>query len=402
MKKNKGLIKRYFYHISLLFILSIPLFILKVIKDFNPVEKIFADIQFSDLYFQDKHSENKKSNNIYIVDIGTDKSIDTTRKKLTNFLKEVNHNEFRPKVIGIDLFLNSYNNYEIDSLLSIELRDSNVILSSQIEIFKDETEHKTFPNFPRKLFLNNNACGFTNLGDKIEDHEKTVRFFIPEIEINKKTYRHFSIEVAKKFNYSKFNYFESSISTDIPCVINYNSNFKENRIDLNEINNFEFLKNKIVLIGLYNLDKNNQPTHIEDLHFTPTNYRMIGKSFPDMYGIEIHANIIQSIIDENVVKSNKTMNFIIEIILGLFIYYIFLRFYFINKKVFIILRFFLQIFTVVVLVFLSSYQPTIPVFNVQVDYTLLALICFFSAEIMIFNENIINKQAPKILKFFKK
>ena len=402
MKKNKELIKRYFYHISLLFILSIPLFILKVIKDFNPVEKIFADIQFSDLYFQDKHLENKKSDKIYIVDIGIDKSIDTSRKKLTNFLKEVNHNEFRPKVIGIDLFLNSYNNYEIDSLLSIELRDSNVILSSQIEIFKDETEHKTFPNFPRKLFLNNNACGFTNLGDKIEDQEKTVRFFIPEIEINKETYRHFSIEVAKKFNYSKFNYFESSISTDIPCVINYNLNFKENRIDLNEINDFEFLKNKVVLIGLYNLDKNNKPTFIEDLHFTPTNKKMIGKSLPDMYGVEIHANIIQSIIDENVVKSNRTINFIIEIILGLFIYYLFLKFYFMNKKVFIILRFFLQIFTVLVLVILSFLQPTIPVFNVQVDYTLLALICFFSAEIMIFNENIINKQTPKILKFFKK
>tara|TARA_B100000035_G_C21004802_1_gene556720 strand:- start:219 stop:1427 length:1209 start_codon:yes stop_codon:yes gene_type:complete len=402
MKKNNEIIKRYFYHISLLFIISIPLSILKVIKDFNPVEKIFADIQFSDLYFQEKHLENKQSDEIYIVDIGVDKSIDTTRKKLTDFLKEVNHHEFRPKVIGIDLFLNSYNNYEIDSLLSIELKESNVILSSQIEIFKEETEHKTYVNFPRKLFLNNNSCGFTNLGDKIEDHEKTVRFFIPEIEINKKTYRHFSIEVAKKFNYSKFNYLENSISTDIPCVINYNSSFKENRIDVNEINNFEFLKNKVVLIGLYSLDKNKQPTHIEDLHFTPTNYRMIGKSFPDMYGIEIHANIIQSIIDENLVKSNKTLNFIIEIFLGLFIYYLFLKFYFINKRSFIILRFFLQIFTVVILVMLSFYQPTISLFNIQVDYTLLALICFFSSEIMIFNENIINKQVPKILKFFKK
>jgi CHASE2 domain-containing sensor protein len=402
MKKNKEIIKRYFYHISLLFIISIPLSILKVIKDFNPVEKIFADIQFSDLYYQEKHLENKKSDEIYIVDIGIDKSIDKTRKKISDFLKEVNHNEFRPKVIGIDLFLNSYNNYETDSLLSIELKESNVILSSQIEIFKDETEHKTYANFPRKLFLNNNPCGFTNLGDKIEDHEKTVRFFIPEIEINKKTYRHFSIEVAKKFNYSKFNYFENSISTDIPCVINYNSSFKENRIDVNEINNFEFLKNKIVLIGLYSLDKNKQPTHIEDLHFTPTNYRMIGKSFPDMYGIEIHANIIQSIIDENLVKSNKTINFIIEIFLGLFIYYLFLKFYFISKRGFMILRFFLQIFTVVILVMLSFYQPTIYLFNIQVDYTLLALICFFSSEIMIFNENIINKQVPKILNFLKK
>lgn len=402
MKKNKELIKRYFYHISLLFIICIPLSILKVIKDFNPVEKIFADIRFSDLYFQDKYSENKKSNNIYIVDIGTDKSIDTSRKKLTNFLKEVNHNEFRPKVIGIDLFLNTYNNSEIDSQLSIELKDSNVILSSQIEPFKDGNIDMEICMFPRKLFLNNNACGFTNLGDKIQDHEKTVRFFKPEIKINEKTYRHFSLEVAKKFSNSKFNNFEKNIRTDIPCVINYNLNFKENRIDLNEINDFEFLKNKIVLIGLYNLDKNNKPTYLEDIHFTPTNKKMIGKSLPDMYGVEIHANIIQSIIDENVVKSNKTINFIIEIILGLFIYYLFLKFYFINKKVFIVLRFFIQIFTVVILVILSFFQPTIPVFNIQVDYTLLALICFFSCEIMIFNENIINKQSPKIFKIFKK
>ena len=65
MKKNKEIIKRYFYHISLLFIISIPLSILKVIKDFNPVEKIFADIQFSDLYYQEKHLENKQSDEIY-------------------------------------------------------------------------------------------------------------------------------------------------------------------------------------------------------------------------------------------------------------------------------------------------------------------------------------------------
>lgn len=402
MKKNKEIIKRYFYHVCLLFIISIPLSILKVIKDFNPVEKIFADIQFSDLYFKEKHLENKKSDKIYIVDIGNYKSKDTTRKKLTNFLKEVNHNQFRPKVIGIDLFFNSYNNLEIDSLLSIELKDSNIILSSQISIFKNESEYITYVNYPRKLFLNNNSCGFTNLGDKLIDHEKTVRFFMPEIEINEKKYRHFSIEIAKKFDYSKFDYLKSNIRTDIPCVINYNSNFKENRVDINDIDDFEFLRDKIVLIGLYNLDENKQPTHIDDLHFTPTNKKMIGKSMPDMYGVEIHANIIQSIIDENLVKSNKTINFIIEIILGLFIYYLFLKFYFTYKKGFIILRFFLQIFTVVVLVILSFYQPTISLFNIQVDYTLLALICFFSTEIMIFNENIINKQAPKILKFFKK
>ena len=39
------------------------------------------------------------------------------------------------------------------------------------------------------------------------------------------------------------------------------------------------------------------PLLIDDLHFTPLNKIVSGKSFPDMYGVVIHANILSMIIN---------------------------------------------------------------------------------------------------------
>ena len=63
------------------------------------------------------------------------------------------------------------------------------------------------------------------------------------------------------------------------------------------------IENKIVLLGYRGKVmvhekpdiKNIQNKHDEDMYFTPLNPFMTGRALPDMYGVDIQANIISNI-----------------------------------------------------------------------------------------------------------
>ena len=62
-----------------------------------------------------------------------------------------------------------------------------------------------------------------------------------------------------------------------------------------------FIKDKIVLLGFMGINLNDKT--FEDIFFTPLNERYAGKSFPDMYGVVIQANIISMILNKKYINT---------------------------------------------------------------------------------------------------
>ena len=75
---------------------------------------------------------------------------------------------------------------------------------------------------------------------------------------------------SQKYLEESDNKFSSSINLNHKMMINYNIDFSENRIDINDSTRYHELKDKIVLIGI-NTYKNGKPYYNDDVHFTPKN-----------------------------------------------------------------------------------------------------------------------------------
>ena len=75
-----------------------------------------------------------------------------------------------------------------------------------------------------------------------------------------------------------------------------------------------FLKNKIVLMGYMGESLNKSDW--EDMFYSPLNRRYVGKAYPDIYGIVIHANIISMILtNQHVDQMPEWLAMLIGIIL---------------------------------------------------------------------------------------
>ena len=89
----------------------------------------------------------------------------------------------------------------------------------------------------------------------------------------------------------------------------------------------DFLKNKIILIGFYASDCNPNPV-IDDYFYTPLNEKIIGRKFPDTYGVVIQANITNMILKENYInKTSETFDWIFGFIICFLHNLIFLKLY---------------------------------------------------------------------------
>lgn len=74
-------------------------------------------------------------------------------------------------------------------------------------------------------------------------------------------------------------------------------------------NHERIIKGKIVLMGIVPLIDISDPTSLanvtyEDTYYTPLNPNYVGRSYPDMYGLMIHANVIAMILDENYIDES--------------------------------------------------------------------------------------------------
>ena len=353
------------------------------IEKLNPIINAVSDINFSDIHFL--LNDTKPSSDIYIVDIGNKDPI-TSRAEIADFIEKINK-QYKPKVIGVDVYFDSkYKDEPINEGLITALSMDNVIRMFKVT----EDFNILYPDFSVLPGLDTNTIlkdGYTFGLGAVTQHA-CIRHYKPNYEIEGKTYNHFSKLIAQKYQASKKLSSEENIEAKM--MINYNTNFTKNRIDINDSTRYHELEDKIVLIGLNTYQNDGKtPFYNDDLHFTPKNPNYIGRSAKDSYGIEILATIISNRINDDHFSYSETfvnwINWIITIACYIFLLFVFTA---INKY-FVFFKIFIQTIGILLLAIISL--SIMFYSNYYINFTPAIGMIFISAQFIKFLENVLQK-----------
>ncbi len=255
----------------------------------KPIKQEFGDFDVYDLVFSGKHHENlPRDTNIILVQVGD------SRDQIAHQLYILRNLE--PKLIALDVTFDHPNpdDPDSDSLLVQEIRKTpNLVLASKLTLDSTHDDLVSQSSF----FVNDSLRskeGFINfLGEEVS----VIRMYSPSTKIDGWELECFSCRIAEKVYPDKWRMLkkrEKRIEV-IDYTKNHNSFLSFSYDDLKGYDLAQLkdkFRDKIVLIGFFT---RSGPLVMEDIHFTPMNEKISGKSYPDSYGLLIHANILSMI-----------------------------------------------------------------------------------------------------------
>ncbi|MCX6286486.1 MAG: CHASE2 domain-containing protein [Bacteroidetes bacterium] len=259
----------------------------------DPFKQAFKDFSFANVYFSRMIDTNRVDTNIILINTGS-----LSREGIGRQIRILN--KYKPGVIGIDhLFLERKEN---DSILSSAISECPALTGvCYLDDFSKGKYHSVQKSNPYFLIHDQ---GFVNY--PAEDPVfSTIRYARFAYIIEKDTVFSFPVAVIRKFSPELF--LKSAPLMDGIHIINFIGNKNSFiTLDTGQVTDtgqdLVFLKNKIVLMG-YMGDSLNARTKLEDLYYTPLNKRLAGRTYPDMYGVVIHANIISMIFGGRFIRS---------------------------------------------------------------------------------------------------
>jgi CHASE2 domain-containing sensor protein len=205
----------------------------------------------------------------------------------------------RPRVIGLDIRFESINPNEADSLGDKNLFEAIENKNNLVFAYRFNHQNKPVPNIFSDTSSSNN--GYVNFDG---DTFSVIRSYSPYITIDNKNYQAFSTSVIQMYDSNLFKKIKKNNRTH--QLIDYTGDIdvfdplpRNKLIQYDSSGNLDAIVNdKIVLLGFFVVQDSSRPRPavIDDLHFSPVNEVMASKSFPDMYGVGIHANIISMIL----------------------------------------------------------------------------------------------------------
>lgn len=276
-------------------ILMLIIFLLHLIplnfEIFKPFKEQFNDFDIYDMVYSDLAlGDQKKDTSIVLVQIAED------RQKIAGQLKLLQ--KCQPAVIGVDVTFETRSDDLIaDSILADQLRKPNVVTGNRLYL-DSSNKIDVLPNFFDTDSDSVNSGYFNFLGGEIS----VVRYYPPFVKAGERVNNSFTSVIAKKIKPGDYRVLESRKNKKE--IINYSGNLEHytsflwQNVDTAQL--ADKVKGKIVLLGVLYKKK---PLVLEDLHFTPMNSKINGKSFPDAYGVVIHANILSMIFSGNYIGS---------------------------------------------------------------------------------------------------
>jgi CHASE2 domain-containing sensor protein len=263
-----------------------------------------GDVPMSDmyLYVNSKRGLARLDTNITLVSIDLCKD----RFEIARLIQQID--SLRPKVIGLDVFFRNRKEPEADALLENVIRQcKNIIVTCILD--EEQRENKDIYNHCNHNFFAVSGEqylteGFINLDS---DGNSTVQTFTPRLYLQKEesldTLYSFAAQIARFYHETGF---QKLLQRPGNLELIRFQPLWFHEINKNEIaDNPELITGKTVLIGSLS----------EDLHKTPIN--------PQMRGIEIHAHIISTIVEEKYIDRldnfwTKLMNVLLCYLFTLF------------------------------------------------------------------------------------
>lgn len=271
----------------------------------NPVASTFNDVDLTDIIASRLPPEDYLESDLNIVLV----NIADTRSGIAKQLEILN--SLNPKIIAIDATFEKIGFDKSDTLLLRAIRKTkSLVLVYKLPSTLDSLKSNQL--LPNSLLKNekNVHWGFADI--PMDASSKTVRNFIPNLIFHDSVYNSFSSEIVKMVDNSSYNYLLSRGNQSE--VINFRGNNYYTFKNMNDLRaeDQSFFKNKIVIIGYLGTSKYD----CIDKFYTPHNAKNIGRSLPDMYGIQLHANILSMILHRNFISniSNSLQYFILFII----------------------------------------------------------------------------------------
>jgi CHASE2 domain-containing sensor protein len=256
---------------------------------FDPFTEAFRDFTLTDLYYTKVQNKNTIYNkNIVLINVEN-----KSRKELAFLLQHVQEGE--PKVVALDIIFAQRKNDE-DSLLKQAIQSHNNYVFGYAANFENKNASVYSNNF-----FTNQKDGYINVAG--EDAEfSTIRYYYPFYQEQEA----FTSKILKKFNPVLYQQLRRKQNNQTE-IHYYGSMANFNYYDFDEVMDEGFdvtqLKDKIILLGFLGIPSQRATTRIdEDKLFTPLNARLSGRSYPDMYGLVIHANILRMVLENDYIK----------------------------------------------------------------------------------------------------
>jgi CHASE2 domain-containing sensor protein len=273
----------------------------------DPFNNGFKEYDVTDIVYANlSEKRTVPAENIVIVNSGRP---DRTRiAQLVNKL-----NAAGARVIGLDLYFNSVADLGgqknegtvADSLLREAIRaKDNVVLACTIEDENKEDDRLEGIGGVDTFFSNHATLGYGNLPSNAT---RTIRLVSPRETIGGREVPAFSTAILGKYDKAKQQkYLARGRPVEHIYFTGHREDFIFNHLDrmLDSMTIAEVratCQDRIVLVGYAPDDPWANP--ILDRHYTPINPSYDTKSIPDMYGIVIHANVLQMVLSEQYIRS---------------------------------------------------------------------------------------------------
>lgn len=293
----------------------------------KPLRHALSDFDITDLGIQlGQTDEVKFSDEIVVIN-----TQEFNKKKLYYVLEEILYSN--PKVIGILDVVTEKGYTEYNEKIR-ELFDDfqNVVFASELKYFNPNYDAYTSINRSWGGFLLKTHTGYTNISYGLDKRYNTVRTFRPLVKAGGEKEYSFAVKVASQYNPKAV---ERLIERDYKTeIIDYTINRKSvYHLSAAQVLQGEYaedlFEDKIILIGMAPFDS---PTkYLDHMCFTPLSKSDDGKPLPDMYEIEVQANIINMILNES--YYSQLSEFIIILLTIIVVYLNFIAFYYIAVNI---------------------------------------------------------------------
>jgi CHASE2 domain-containing sensor protein len=264
---------------------------------FNPLKNALYDFDANDLIFSKFNYDKNADTNIVIVNIGY-----LNRPQIADVITKIK--SFGPKVVGLDILFIGNKDPVGDLLLEEAVKSGgNTVIVNKLSGYDSKSGNYDSLITSMSRITDISFSGYANLPSKDGSNFTTIRMFKPSVKFKDSIVYAFAASAAKLYNPKAFNYLISRNNNFE--TINYRGNIDKfyfvDGTNPGSLDNAGFIKNKIVLLGF----TGEYPSYriFEDIFYTPLNDNYAGKTYPDMYGVVIHANIISMILHKDYINT---------------------------------------------------------------------------------------------------
>lgn len=352
----------------------------------NPFKETIRDYEVTDIVYSKLRDHRiELDNNIVLVNTGKPDR-DTIRIVVDRLI------DAGAKVIALDVLLEGRKNAHTDSLLQATLtRIEKVVLATELDAYSDDDGKFKMQVGCDTFFGNYVYSGFINFISK--DSNSTIRYFSPREMTTDGECLSFPVQAAKLYDPQAVErLFQRDKKLEEIFYTGNGDQFVqyETKDILNpDIDLKKQIQDKIVLVGFLGTYAWDKP--MLDRHYTPLNERYTGRNTPDMYGMVIHANIIQMILNGTYVT--ELSGFAQFLLTFLFCYLNIHLFYEIFRRVSTPFHFvtrFLQLGEIIILFFIVAWMFRSFRVKLDVAYWIASLALAF--DVIKFYDNVIRKR----------